>query len=91
MNDGAVPVQADRREVGELTRLGAGPDAVEVLDADQELAAGGAGEQPREQGGAQVADMQVAGRAGGEAARGCAVTGRRHAADSAPPRELHER
>ena len=87
MHDVAVPVQADRGEVGELACLGAGPDAVEVLDADQEVAAGGAGEQPREQRGAQVADMQIAGRAGGEAARGGAVTGRRHPADSAGSRE----
>ena len=59
-----VPVEADRGEVAELT-VGdvLGRAVVEVLDADQEAAAGGPGEQPRQQRGADVADVQVRRRA----------------------------
>jgi hypothetical protein len=65
--DGWIPVQADRRQVGELL-LGvalAHAAGVEILDAHQELRSGGAGEQPREQRRAQVAEVQRAGGRGG--------------------------
>jgi hypothetical protein len=68
----AVPVQADRAQVAELALGRAGLDAalVEVLHPHQEARAGAAGEEPREHGRAEVADVQRAGRAGREAAVG---------------------
>jgi hypothetical protein len=53
-----VPRQPDRGEVGELacSDLGGGA-VVEVLDPDQEPPARRAGEQPRQHGSAQVADV----------------------------------
>jgi hypothetical protein len=65
----AVPGQPDRRQVIEL----AAPDlwtraVVEVLDAHQERAARRAGEQPGQHRGAQIADVQVGGRAWRESA-----------------------
>ena len=50
-----------------LQRLGAVALGVGVVDAQDELAAVPAREQPVEQGGADAADVQVAGRARGEA------------------------
>ncbi len=69
VGDLAVPRQA---EPGQAVEDGVdgrrrGARAVGVLDAQQVLAAVVAGEQPVEQGGARAADMQVAGRRGGEA------------------------
>jgi hypothetical protein len=58
--DVAVPVDADSGEVRLLGALvfGCRGDAVEVLHAQPEDVPGGAGQQPGEQGGAQVADVQ---------------------------------
>ena len=65
-----VPVQAEPAEAVEdrlQRRLGHVPLLVGVVDAEDELPAVLAGEQPVEQGRADAADVQVAGRAGGEA------------------------
>ena len=66
----AVPVDPDGGEVGELLLGDARPDAagVEVLHAHEEAAARRAGEQPRQQRGPQVAEVERARRAGREAA-----------------------
>ena len=60
----AVPIHADRREVGELLRLelGARPLPIDVLDAHEETPAGRPRTRPRDDGGPQVAQVQVAGR-----------------------------
>ena len=69
IGDVAVPLQAEPRQAvedrGDRGLGGAG--AVGVLDAQQELAAVVAREQPVEERGARAADMQEAGRRGGEA------------------------
>jgi hypothetical protein len=51
VDDLAVPVDAERRDVGELLLVEARPDAarVEILHPDQVAAARRAGEQPRQQ------------------------------------------
>ena len=65
-----VPGQADRREIVELAVGDVGVGAVvEIFDAHQEATARRAGEQPRQHGGAQVADVQIGRRAGREPAR----------------------
>jgi hypothetical protein len=71
-DDLAVPVDPDRREVGELLarEVRADPPGVEVLDPQQERRALGAGVEPRQQRRAQVAEVQRAGRRGGEAPGG---------------------
>src|SRR3982750_4494240 len=63
-----VPVEAEPAEAVEdgLQRLGDVALLVGVVDAQDELAAVLAGEQPVEKGRADAADVQVAGRAGGE-------------------------
>ena len=62
---GLVPGEPDGGEVVELAVGDVGEGAVvEIIDADQESAAGRAGEQPRQHGGAQIADVQVGRRAG---------------------------
>jgi hypothetical protein len=75
-HDLAVPVEPERREVAEL--LGhpvlAGAPAVDVLHAHHEPRAVRAGPQPREQRGAQVAQVQRAGGGGRVAAGGHAPT-----------------
>ena len=65
-----VPVDPDRGEVGQLLLGDALPDAarVEVLHAHEEAAARRAGEQPGQQRGPQVAEVERARRAGREAA-----------------------
>ena len=65
----AVPVEADRAEVVQLPlgRAGLHPPLVEVLHPHEEAGAGAAGRQPREQRRAEVADVQGARRARGEA------------------------
>ena len=70
-HDRLVPVQAERGEVGELLLGDARAHApgVEVLDAHEEARALRAGEQPRQQRGAQVAEVQRAG-GGGRVATG---------------------
>ena len=67
--DVSVPVQAEPGEVfhdghGEF---GAAAGAVDILDAEEETAAGVAGPAPGGQRGVGVAEVQVAGGAGGEA------------------------
>ena len=63
-----VPVEAEPAEAVQdrLQRLGHVALLVGVVDAQDELAAVLAGEQPVEQGRADAADVQIAGRAGGE-------------------------
>lgn len=68
-DDVAVPIEAEFREVGQLPVPGALADAVEVFDAHEKPSAGGPGEQPRQHGRPQVAEVQVAGRAGREPTR----------------------
>ncbi len=68
-----VPVETDRREIRELALLRAGTHPVEILDADQEPAVRRPREQPRQDGGAQIAEMQVAGGTRCEATRSCFV------------------
>src|SRR3954452_18025031 len=65
-----VPVEPDRREVRELALLELRPHAadVQVLHPHQKTRPRGSGEEPREQRGPQVAEVQVARRAGCEAA-----------------------
>ena len=69
VGDVAIPLQAEPRQAvedrgdGGLGRA----RAIGVLDAQQELAAGVLGIEPVEQGGARAADVQEAGRRGGEA------------------------
>ena len=58
-HDVAVPVDPERAQVVELLFLGTGPDAVEVLDAHQERATRRPREQPGQQRGAEIADVQV--------------------------------
>jgi hypothetical protein len=76
----AVPVDPDRAQVGELAGLLLAPRAlrVEVLDPEQEPAARGAREQPREQRGAEVPEVELAGGAGcvaaGQYPAGCRTT-----------------
>ena len=71
-HDRPVPVQAERGEVGELLLGDAGPHApaVEVVDAQEEARALRAGEQPGQQRGAQVAEVQRPRRRRGVAAGG---------------------
>ena len=68
---GAVEVQPERGQVGAPAARPrrAAPGGVEVLDPEQEPPAGGAGEQPGQHRRAEVAQVQVAGRAGRVAAR----------------------
>ena len=75
-HDLAVPVQTERGQVAPLRCLVllAGLHPVQVLHPHEERAALRTGVQPRHQGGAQVAEVEVAGGAGGEAAGGHAVT-----------------
>ena len=65
----AVPVEADRAQVVQLAlgRAGLHAALVEVLHPHEEAGAGAAGRQPREQRRAEVADVQGARRARGEA------------------------
>jgi hypothetical protein len=65
----AIPIEAKPAHAVEdrLDRRLGGASAIRVLDAEQELAAAMAGEQPVEQGGAGAADMQEASRRGREA------------------------
>ena len=74
-HDRPVPVQAQRGEVGELLLGDAGPHApgVEVVDAHEKARALRAREQPRQQRGAQVAEVQRAGGGGRVAAGGLAA------------------
>lgn len=65
-----VPCHADGRQVPQLQRFRARPRPVQVLHPEQEPAPAGPGKQPRQDGGPQVADMKLTGRAGGEAAGG---------------------
>lgn len=74
MDDLAVPVETERSEIVELGLFGTGTYPIEILDAHQESAVRGSGEQPRQDCGAEITEMQVAGRAGREPAR--AVVGR---------------
>ena len=69
-NDGSVPVDPETGEVGELTLLDlpGRVDAVEVLHPDQEARPCRSRRQPRDESGAQVAEVEVARRGGGEAA-----------------------
>ena len=60
----AEPVQAVEDRLGGLV---AGAGLVGVLDAEKELAAGAAGEEPVEERRARAADVEVAGGGGGEA------------------------
>lgn len=69
----AVPVETDGREIRELALLRAGTHPVEILDADQEPTVRRPREQPRQNGGAQIAQVQVAGGTRCEAARSCFV------------------
>jgi hypothetical protein len=73
-DDLAVPVDPQRAQVVELLLGRAGDHAalVEVLHPHEEARPGGPREQPREQRGAQVADVQRAGRARREAPVGAA-------------------
>ncbi len=70
--DRAVPVDPERRDVGHLPALvlATGPLGIEILDPQAERRAGRAGEQPREQCGPEIPEMQRPGRGGGEAAVG---------------------
>src|SRR5664279_5012918 len=68
VHDRAVPVQTDRRQIGQLGRVGARDHPVQVFHAHQEPSAAAPGEQPGQQGGAEVADVQVSRRAGSESA-----------------------
>ena len=70
-----VPVEPEPLERVEdvVDQLGPVALGVGVLDAQEERAAGVAGEQPVEQGGAGAADVQVAGRRRREAAAGPAL------------------
>src|SRR5690606_15330994 len=65
----AVPVEAQPVHAVEnrVDRLPGGADLVGILDAQQELAAVVAGEQPVEQSGTSAADMEEAGGRGREA------------------------
>ena len=67
-----IPRQADRRQIVELAVADVGIGAVvEIVDANQETTAGRMGEQPRQHGGTQIADVQVGRRARREPARSC--------------------
>lgn len=67
-HDGSVPFEPEGPQVGELGLLHARTHAraVEVFDAHEEARPGGTGEEPGQQGGAQVTDVQRPCRAGGE-------------------------
>src|SRR6476469_3279529 len=69
VGDLAIPIEAEPRQAVEdrLDRRLGRAGAVGVLDAQQVLAAMVLGEQPVEERGAGAADMEVAGRRGGEA------------------------
>jgi hypothetical protein len=69
-HDRPVPVEAERGEVGQLRVREPGPATrcIEVLDAHDEVRAARAGEQPGQQRGAQVAEVQDARRRRGVAA-----------------------
>ena len=68
--DRSVPGEAEGGEIVELAAGDVGVGAVvEIVDAHQEAPPGRTGEQPRQHGGAQVADVQVGRRARGEPAR----------------------
>ena len=54
-----VPVQPDGGQVRPLPGLGPGADAVQVLDPQQEGAVRGARREPRDERGAQVAQVQA--------------------------------
>src|SRR4029079_10283574 len=64
-----APLQTEPAEIAEdhLLGLARGALDVRVLDAEDERAAVPAGEEPVENGGARAADVEVAGRRGGEA------------------------
>ena len=64
----SIPFEPEGPQVGELGLLHARTDAraVEVFDAHEEARPGGTGEEPGQQGGAQVTDVQRPCRAGGE-------------------------
>src|SRR5690606_27040152 len=73
----AVPVDAEGGEITELAFFCARPYPVQVVDAEYEAAAGAAGEQPRQQGSAQIAEMQIPrGARGVPAGAGGGCTGR---------------
>ena len=67
-NNGTVPVDAERGEVGELRSFGV--DArlmtIEVFHPDDEVVAPRSGRQPCDRCGPQIAEVQVAGRGGSE-------------------------
>src|SRR5882762_9481901 len=66
-----IPRQADRREIVELAVGDIGVGAVvEVLDAHQEATVRRAGEEPRQHGRTQVADVQISRWAGSKPAGG---------------------
>src|SRR5690606_21408534 len=67
-----VPVEPDRAEVGDLPGLerAVGDAVVEVLHPQDERRSLRAGEQPGDEGGAQVAEVQLTGWAGSEASDG---------------------
>lgn len=68
-NDGLVRFQAEGLQCLDLLPGGARnfPRRVDVFDANQPVSAGVPGEQPTAQGGGQRAEVQGAGRRGGEA------------------------
>ena len=67
--DRAVPVHAECREVGELALLGAGANAIQIIDPQDEATTGRPRPQPCQECRAQVSDMEIARRRGGEAPR----------------------
>ena len=69
-NDTRCPIDADRREVGELSRLvfRSGLDAVEVLHPHDEVEAGRSRREPGDERGPQIAEVEIAGRRWREAA-----------------------
>ena len=74
--DRRVEVQPQGLQIGPLPLGDAGPDParVEILVPEQEPSTAGAGEQPGQHGGPQVAEVQVAGRARRVAPARCRAT-----------------
>ena len=90
-----IPVEPQSPKVGELGLLypRAYTRAVEILDANEEARPGRTGEQPGQEGGAEVAEVKRVGGAGGEAPIGVryspcgGVTRSAHVSLRDPPEE----
>ncbi|MDI2023640.1 hypothetical protein PJL18_04188 [Paenarthrobacter nicotinovorans] len=61
-----IPRDADGPQITELPGFRAGPGSVKIFHAQQEITASGLREQPCQDGRAEVANVQLAGRAGGK-------------------------